>query len=280
MMVSEYNDDFYVIALQIDHSRVAGYLAANWGNDTFIRLEPYLSMVVAAQEHDNGWWSWELRPTIDEVGRPYDYIGSVRHLGSGVWCDLARAGVARLIELDPYAGLVAQMHAEGLLTQGKGLLPHMPDQTDVPGVREFLEEGAQLRRRLKDEMAAMADYAPYVVDDVVWRNYKYLQVFDQLGQYLCNRYPLDNRTRTTGPKETLGNTPVPVRDGVDDIKLVVRPLDERRAELDPYPFDADPLRVAFPARLLPRRRYRDQPDLLEAFYRAERIGVSYELTAA
>jgi hypothetical protein len=39
---------------QNDHGDLAGQFAAHWGNDRFAKLEPYQSMVLAAETHDNG----------------------------------------------------------------------------------------------------------------------------------------------------------------------------------------------------------------------------------
>lgn len=47
-------------------------------------------MVLAAQEHDSGWWEWEIRPRLNDQGYPPDYIGSMKHLGRCVWS--ARTG--------------------------------------------------------------------------------------------------------------------------------------------------------------------------------------------
>jgi len=56
MMAYPYDNARLILALQIDHSRVAGYFAAHWGNQKFDRPEPYSSVVLAATEHDIGWW--------------------------------------------------------------------------------------------------------------------------------------------------------------------------------------------------------------------------------
>ena len=277
MMVNGLDDDEIVVALQIDHSRVAGYLAANWGNAEFARLEPYESMVLAAQEHDNGWWDWEVAPTMSEEGMPLDYIGSIAHLGDGVWLDLARKGAARLEGIDLYAALMTRMHAEGLLTQAMGLIPRMMDQRKVAGVEAFLEEGEEVRARWRAELAADPAWAPYVTEQVLWTNYKYLEVFDQLAQYVCNRYPFDSAARSNGPTADLSNTPVPVRPGVEDVTISVDILDDHRAVVTPYPFGTEPLPVAFPARVLPNRPFTDRSDFLAAFYSARRIGVEYLL---
>ena len=55
MMVCPYDDERLLLILQVDHSRVTGWLAAHWGNAEFARPSPYPAMVLAAQEHDTGW---------------------------------------------------------------------------------------------------------------------------------------------------------------------------------------------------------------------------------
>ena len=72
MMVCPYDDSRLLLIMQTDHSRVAGLLAAHWGTDQFARLRPYSSMVLAAQEHDSGWWDWEIKPSVNEQGYPSD----------------------------------------------------------------------------------------------------------------------------------------------------------------------------------------------------------------
>ena len=41
MMVCPYDDERLLLILQVDHSRVTGWLAAHWGNDEFARPSPY-----------------------------------------------------------------------------------------------------------------------------------------------------------------------------------------------------------------------------------------------
>jgi len=69
MMAYPYDDARLILALQIDHSRVAGYFAAHWGNQKFARPEPYSSVVLAATEHDIGGWEWEMKPSTQYFGQ-------------------------------------------------------------------------------------------------------------------------------------------------------------------------------------------------------------------
>jgi hypothetical protein len=279
MMVCRYNENRDLLVLQVDHSRVAGLLAAHWGNDEFAKLRPYVSMVLAAQEHDSGWWNWEVKPTLDSQGRPIDYIGSIGKLPKGVWLGFYRKGIERLGEHDPYAAYNVSMHGDGLLTQGRGLLPYMPDYTADAGVRDYIMQQASYRQELLETMRKHSEWREFSSEEHLWTNFKYMEVFDQLAQYVCNRYPFNNTERTNGPTRQLSRTPVPVRPGAGDTMLTLDVYDESHAVITPYPFNINPLVVSFPARLIANRSYPTREAFLEDFYGGERITITYYLHA-
>jgi len=280
MMVCPYSQSDLLLILQIDHSRIAGLLAAYWGNDRFAKPTPYSSMVLAAQEHDSGWWDWEIKPTVNEQGYPSDYIGSIKHLGQSVWLNLYRHGIERLAARDSYAAYHVSMHGEGLLTRGMGLLPSMPDYSGDPAVEEFIAEQKKLRAGWLRELQKDQALQEMTSDDHLWTNFKLMEVFDQFAQFVCNRYPFNSRARKNGPTNKLSNVPVPVGPGQPDITLTVDVQNEKEAIVHPYPFDVSPLGVSFEGRLVPNRRYSDQEEFLQDFYRAKRIGIDYTLRAA
>lgn len=273
MMVCPFNQESLLLVLQIDHSRVAGLLAAHWGNRAFAELQPYPSMVLAAQEHDSGWWEWEIQPTLNDNGLPVDYIGSTKTLGR-VWLDFYRHGIKRVADHDPYAGLIISMHGEGLLNKGLGLLPNMPDMSANPEVKLFMQEQQPFRDRMLKELRARGD--SLASDEQVWTNFKYMEVFDQMAQFICNRYPFNSTARKNGPSSTLSNVPVPVRAGAPDTTLTIDVQDETRAIVRPYPFDLDPLEISFAGRLVPNRAFTSD-EFLREFYRAKPITITYTL---
>ena len=114
MMVNPYSDSHLMLALQFDHSRVAGFFAAHWGNEEFDRPEPYASVVLAAQEHDHGWWEWEMRPsTLNDENFPMDYHdGSFKFLGQ-LRLDFYKNVVDNVLQRDPYAAMLIAMHGGG-----------------------------------------------------------------------------------------------------------------------------------------------------------------------
>ena len=280
MMVCPYDDSRVLLILQTDHSRIAGLLAAHWGNDQFAKLQPYASMVLAAQEHDSGWWDWEIKPSVNEQGYPSDYIGSIKHLGQGVWLDLYRHAIERVAARDLYAAFFVSMHGEALLTKGMGLLPSMPDYTGDPAVQEFIGQQKELRAGWLPTLQNNQALAAVTNDKHLWTNFNLMEVFDQFAQFVCNRYPFNSQARKNGPTHSLSGISVPVSAERPNVTLTIDVLNESEAVVRPFPFDANPLKVSFEGRLVPNRRFVEQAEFLESFYSAERIVINYTLSAA
>jgi len=279
MIVCPHNESL-VLVLQTDHSRIAGLLAAHWGNDKFARLNPYASMVLAAQEHDSGWWDWEIKPTLNEQGYPSDYIGSIKHLGQGVWLDLYRRAIERLTQRDLYAAYFVSMHGEGLLTRGMGLLPSMPDYTGDTAVQKFIAQQKELRAGWLPTLQKNQTLAASTTETQFWTNFNLMEVFDQFAQFVCNRYPLNSQARKNGPTNTLSGLTVPVSPGRPHVTLTIDVQNETDAVVRPFPFDVNPLRLSFEGRLVQNQPFSNQEEFLKQFYGGERIAINYTLRAA
>ena len=65
MIYRKLPDGQAMVLTQTDHSRLAGFLAAHWGNESFAQLQPYESVTRAATFHDFGWLRYETQPEID-----------------------------------------------------------------------------------------------------------------------------------------------------------------------------------------------------------------------
>ena len=279
MIVCPYNESL-VLVLQTDHSRIAGLLAAHWGNDKFARLNPYASMVLAAQEHDSGWWDWEIKPTLNEQGYPSDYIGSIKHLGQGVWLDLYRRAIERLAQRDLYAAYFVSMHGEGLLTRGMGLLPSMPDYTGDTAVQKFIVQQKELRAGWLPTLQKNQAWTAAATEMQLWTNFNLMEVFDQFAQFVCNRYPLNSQARKNGPTNTLSGLTVPVSPDRPHVTLMIDVQNETDAVVRPFPFDVNPLRLSFEGRIVRNQPFTNQEEFLQQFYGGERIPINYTLKAA
>jgi hypothetical protein len=235
-------------------------------------------MVLAAQEHDTGWWEWEAKPTLNRDGYPLDYIGSAAYLGDR-WFDFYREVARRVEREDSYSAYMVSMHGDGLLTGGMGLVASLPDLRKDPEVAAFVDEQVAYRARLLPALRQSADFAEHATDEHIWTNYKYMEVFDQFGQFVCNRHPFDSKRRSNGPDATLSGVPVPVRKGVEDTSLLIEVVDQDSAIVRPYPFAIDPLVIAFTGRIVPRRRFDNRSQFLREFYTARPAVVIYRLNS-
>jgi len=281
MMVSEYDDSQLLLVLQIDHSQVAGLLAAHWGNEAFVRPTPHAAMVLAAQEHDNGWWEWESKPvTLNAKGYPLDYHDGTLELLGEQRLSFTKRGVDRVAEIDTYAGLMVLMHNVGLLNGGYGQFAYLRDSSADPRVAAYIRIEEEIRVKLRSELETSTEYSEFATDEQLLVNFKLMEIFDLMGQFLCNHYPLNRTDRRKRPSLTLNDAPVPVGPGQEDTALVLDAVDKSRAIVRPYPFDTDPLPISFPARLVPRRSYGSGEEFLDHFYKAERTTMNYWLQSS
>jgi hypothetical protein len=278
MMAYPFDDARILLALQIDHSRVAGHFAAHWGNKAFDRPQPFSSVVLAAHEHDSGWWEWEMKPsTLNDKGYPLDYHdGSLTYLGQ-LRLDFYKNSVDRVLTRDPYAAMLMAMHGVALMNAGYGKYAYPPDRTSDPRVKAYVDHQEDLRLKLLAQLRQSEQFKNHCSEEQIWRNYEYMEVFDQLAQFVCNRYPLNSKARKLGPSNIMSSMPTPTRGRKPDTIVTFTVEDESRAAVTSYPFDIDPLVVSFQGRLVPKRRFGNQREFLREYYSAERLPITYSL---
>ncbi len=240
-------------------------MAANWGNGRFSALQPYSEMVLATLLHDYGWHMWDSAPEIDRKTREpinFNELDYRRHTR------FYAEGVARVSELNAYAGLIDVMHAIGLYTQRYGLYPNMPNPDAQLPVREFLAKHKSLREETIRKLKKVQKFSRYAQEDFIWHNYKCLQIFDVLSLYLC--WILT---------PTMKVSPVPTGPGEKDAELTVKKVGADRVRISPYPFRVDPLRVVVPARTLRDSKFESNEEFREKFYQAQKKSLDFELVA-
>jgi hypothetical protein len=279
MMVTPYDDKRLFATLQTDHSRIAGFLASHWGNSTFATPMPWNSVVLAAQEHDRGWWLWECRPTLSDEGGPLDYQNDTLHHLGELRTTIYRNAVSDITPIDPYAALLILNHLTGLLTAGNGAYSFRKDVSDNPIAKTYLQEQSEEKQALIETVRRLSEFRDYSSDTQIENNAKLIEVIDALAQFLCNRYPLNNTRRGKDPNRVFAEMPVPTQPGENEVRLVLTVIDEHGLAIDPYPFDVSPLDVNYMARWLPNQSYSSRESFLKDFYRAETVTVRYQVRA-
>ena len=280
MIVAE-TETGYRFVTQPDHADLAGQFAEGWGNDRFDEPGPYAACVLAAHDHDDGWSAFDRRPRLHDDGTPIDF----REMAAEPWVDLYDEGIESVAEADPYAGLLVSMHGAGLRNRRYGLSPNWPETQ--PGFRAFVERQEARQEELASELRAGGGSSrlseadddllstlhetgstPEDADSRLWRNYELLQAWDTLSLSFCTSvsppsYPEIGSVPTGGPGT--------------EVTLTVEAIGDGEFRVDPYPFDAEPLEVAVPARTIRKADFADEASLFEAYYEAERQTMAFRI---
>ena len=261
MIFRKLPDGDSMVLTQTDHSRLAGFLAAHWGNDTFAPLQPYESVTRAAVFHDFGWLRYETRPEVNpETGEPYTFINipfRPEQLEAYQWC------VDWLASVDPYSALLVGMHRVGLWKSRYDTIRYpawryagvkYPDE-----INQFIDRSEPVQERERETIGG----------DTIWTNYRLLQVWDLLGLYFTMGEPYEHAVE-----------PVPtVYDGdlQSGVRMSMRPLGDCRVAFDPYPFDIRPLQLHIPYRHLDRSSFENSDEFRRAYFQAVPELLTYQV---
>lgn len=273
----------YRFVTQPDHARLAGAFAAHWGNGDVERPTPRPALLAAARIHDDGWATYDRRPHLGDDGTPVDFV----ELDAATWVPLYEAGIDAALERNPYAGLLVSMHGVGLRRRRYGLSPSWPEPPRAFDAFVAREEARQREllaamRRDGDDRVTSADAAllehlhgtgnpPPEPSSRLWTNYALLQAWDTLSLACC---------RTASPPAYDELDRVPRGPGRPDATLALSAVDEHTIQVDPYPFDADPLAVEVPARSIARAAWRSADELAAAYDAAEAKRLRLSLRSA
>jgi hypothetical protein len=185
---------------QVEHGRVAGELAAAWGNGTFAAPTPLGAVRTAAACHDEGWRAWDARVLFDEAERrPLHFTD----IDAGEHIRLYRQGVERVSLADVYAGVLVGMHWTGLY-RGRWSAPGAAARVGRSDEDRRLQDEVVVeeeRRWIGAKQQAWTEAEPRsLFETELWHNYELLQLWDLLSLYLAVTPPDE-----AGP----GSVPVP-----------------------------------------------------------------------
>jgi Protein of unknown function (DUF3891) len=272
MVIRERRDGSWLASTQEDHAELSAQFAAHWGNKDFAKLRPYDTMVFATTYHDSGYREWEGNPPMNVAkGRPYAHREDIPGFEPVELRSYAR-NVEWVRSKDRYAGLLVSMHRTGLwqnryqtFTSPKGRLRER--SAEVKGIMKELES------KQEEEKKSLGSDSPSFENEL-WFNYRALQIYDLLSLYFCCDGYADDETF----KE---DVLAPVRlsyDSPAETELRIIPNGVRSVRMEPYPFDISPLKVSVRARTIPPGSYDSEAACLEAYHRAPRQLLSFEIS--
>ncbi|MBQ0906061.1 DUF3891 family protein [Micromonospora sp. U21] len=253
---------------QVEHGRVAGELAAVWGNDRFETPTPGSPVRTAASRHDEGWRAWDARVLFHELERrPLHFleIDATEHVR------LYRQGIERVALGDVYAGVLVGMHWTGLY-RGRWSAPDARGRLNLGiegrAARDAAVDAEERRWVTAKRLAWVAAEPRAAFETRLWHNYELLQLWDLLSLYLCVMPP--QPAAEPGPARPWGPQLAALEHSAEDVLLPpVRTHPFGSVEritvgvrrpgvlwLDPYPFTRPGVTVDVLSAVVPDRTYR------------------------
>ncbi len=273
MVVREMKDGRSLVSLQEDHAELAAQFAAHWGNERFSRLRPYPSMVFATTFHDSGYREFEGNPPMNVAkGRPYAHREEVPNFET-VELGAYAKNVDWVSAQDLYAGIIVSMHRTGLWQNRYNVFtePSMRIRERSQAVQNAKKELETKQEVIKKRLGA----GNTGFENELAYNYMALQVFDLLSLYFCcDGYASEDQFKSY--------TIAPVRlsyDGDQTIRLTIRPNGAGSVIFDPYPFDLNPLNVSARARLVATPEEKTEAACIDAYHKASRQLLTFQLSA-
>jgi hypothetical protein len=164
-MIVRLDGSIQLLITQPDHAALAARVMRQWRADGLLQAPRFSSILLAVEEHDNGWREVDAAPLVDDAaGRVVDFIGAPDQIRRTVW----PRGVDRLAAT-PYAASLVAQHALHIYRRYRGHTDWAPFFSDMEARR--------------DRYLQLA--GPLSVDDLV-REYFFLRIGDLISLTFCN----------------------------------------------------------------------------------------------
>ncbi len=246
-----------------DHARLAGTIAAHWGNDLFAAPEPRAHVLLGINVHDDGWAVRDASPSITKQGKPaafsVELVGrysAFEEIDLEDYLNVRERAVAEIAAEDAYAALLVSKHTYNLLTARADRSTIEPDQ--LPSLDNFLERQLQLQARLFAAIRTAPSFSQQdVTDEKIDENFRLLQATDNMSLLACVDY--------SAPASLLH--PLKLRNGATS-EVKVTPLGQRSFKLEPYPLSQDQVEIDFSARHVAAKSFGSTTEFRQAFHAA------------
>ncbi len=253
-MIRRDNESGWVLITQHDHAGLAGEIMTHWGNDNFMRPEPYDEVLFAVKEHDSGWKEWDSEPKVDpETGYPANFTEMSFEDQADIW---RRCYKPYSID-NPYASCLVAMHFSKF---NRNNLRKEPGNKIAECLdKEFKEF---IAGKLSHE--ASADNLVEIPSNVI-KNLTLLQIGDIISLALCHGW------RSTEITE------VPYDYNGSETALLIRSEDGFNYTVTPYPFDEPLLKFSIRGRILDKKTFSNDHELRDEIKRSEVINLDFTL---
>jgi len=276
-----------VLVTQLEHARVAGWLAEAWGNEAFALGPARTSLATAATRHDDGWQTLDGAPVVfADGGRPAHFLELPLEDTVGPYGE----GVDRIYDDDIYAGVLASMHWSGLYSSRWGLQDSPP--VEHPLAIAVVDTEEQRVARHARELWAQHGGLRSAFEAELWRDYEILQALDVISLALClldTTAPSARDAPVVAMAATLRGIvqppggrsvgAVPASKG-RHVELALQVIEPHVVAIDPFPLARSGLECRIAARRMADERFADQATTVAAYHAAERVSLAITLVSS
>lgn len=251
-MIVRPDGDHLVLISQPDHARLSGLMAGHWGNALFAGPEPRAAVLLAVNEHDNGWEEWDAQPRVNPAtGQPYAFT----QMPVAPYLEIWRRGIGRIAERDLYAGMLVGRH--GMRLVGRRLARAADPPAVLAEIARFIAETEARERAAQAECAGRAGWG--AGDEArLETHYALLRTCDTLSLLLC-----------CGPLTPATVEEAPGAGSEERLTLHLTPRDAATLACQPFPFDVPEIHLTVTGRRIPQRVYRSDEELAAALATAD-----------
>jgi len=205
-----------------------------WRADGLLQSPRLPSILLAVEEHDNGWREVDTAPLVDaSTGRVLDFIGAPDETRRAVW----PRGADRLAAT-PYAAAIVAQHALHIYRRYR----------DNPGWAPFFAEMETRRDRQLERLSSEKHAA--TLEDLL-REYFFLRIGDLISLVFCNGW--------TGEQLDDSGSGYAIH------------LDGPRLAITPDPFEGREVPLEVTARELPNRTFQSAAEASDAWSNAPQV---------
>lgn len=245
----------WVLISQVEHARLAGVLAEQWGGNSAAPLRPRTEILEAVFHHDDGWADWERTAGIDaKSGRPLDFTEMPLVESLAIWRD----SIATASSLNRLAGYAVSAHFCALLRRFSSRWQGVEAMTTI--AQEFLTSQERQQAQWREDWGrhVESNSAAMVFDHA----FRFLQFFDSVSLWLCC---------SESPKPETFEPP-------SGPAVSFRSTAKGQVAVSPWPFQPERLKLDAVGRAIPIARY-DSPAAL-ATAPAQPASLTWELFPA
>ncbi len=281
-------DGRLVLITQPDHARLAGELAARWGNGRFATPAPREALLCAATHHDDGWLELDGSPAYNaEARRPAHFVELELRQTAGPY----GRGVESVYRRDPYAGGLVGMHFSGFYT-GRWGLGGQPALENPLAAEVVRTQEARWMPVLREVWGYRGPRSRFDAD--TWHAYEVLQALD-LMSLAIGRLDLEasgvgggvDGVTVQSTLRSLDQAPgprlvdaVPRSAGGERVELRLELVAPGRLVVAPYPFTPPEFELTVAARELEDREYAGADEAAAAFHAAPELALTCTIASA